>query len=67
MSWVLQTAVGADWVRSGHLSRGKAWCNCKMIFFLRTEVSRCNLCQIILPSLLIVAWTHLYCLLGPVS
>ena len=31
---LLQAAVGADWVRGGHLSCGNTWYNCKIIFFL---------------------------------
>lgn len=30
---LLQAAVGADWVRSRHLSCGNTWHNCKMISF----------------------------------
>lgn len=47
---LLQAAVGADWVRSRHLSCGNTWHNCKMISFWGEKKKVCyNLCLEVLP------------------
>ena len=45
---LLQTAVGAYWVRSRHLSCGNTWNNFKIIFFREKKVYY-NLCLDVLP------------------